>query len=227
MPLILSIETATGVCAVALARDGNLLSVKEESKGYAHSENITMFIEAVCKSAGIALQELDAIAVSKGPGSYTGLRIGVSTAKGLCYALGKPLIAIDTLKSLANTFLISNDQEPPSVLVPMLDARRMEVYCSVFDASLNELSPPAAVIVNENSFSGLFRQGPVAFFGDGAAKCEAVIGGNPNAIFSTVRQSAAGMIALAEEKFAKHEFEDVSLFEPFYLKEAMIGKPAG
>lgn len=238
MPLILSIETATTVCSVAIARDGKLLSLKEINAGFSHSENLTVFIQRACEESGIKLNELDAVAVSKGPGSYTGLRIGASTAKGLCYALGKPLIAIDTLKSLAGCCLMSNVLIPGSkilpldagilvldsiLLLPMLDARRMEVYCAVFNSSLNEISPAEAVIVDENSFKDIISVNRVVFFGDGSAKCKPLFENNPNAVFADVNLSATGMISLAEAKFDRKEFEDVSLFEPFYLKEAAIG----
>jgi tRNA threonylcarbamoyladenosine biosynthesis protein TsaB len=224
MATILSIETATSVCSVALAKDGRLLALREINAGFTHSENITVFISEACKEAQIALTEIDAIAVSKGPGSYTGLRIGASTAKGLCYALGKPLIAIGTLNSLAACSLTIPVSKLNTLLVPMLDARRMEVYCAVFDPALNEISPAAAVVVSENSFAGILKTNNVVFFGDGADKCKAVLGNNPNSVFADVNLSAAGMMALAENKFQEKDFDDVSLFEPFYLKEAMIGK---
>ncbi|MEO8087767.1 MAG: tRNA (adenosine(37)-N6)-threonylcarbamoyltransferase complex dimerization subunit type 1 TsaB [Bacteroidota bacterium] len=226
MAYILCLETSTTVCSVALARDGRLLALREINAGYSHSENITKFIGEVCSEGNIELKNLDAIAVSKGPGSYTGLRIGVSTAKGLCYALDKPLIAVETLKSLAGCCLHSNVLVHGSLLVPMLDARRMEVYAAVFDSTLKEISPVEPVIVTENSFHEILRNQKAVFFGDGSAKCKPLFENNPNVSFVDVTISATGMISLAEEKFAKKEFEDVSLFEPFYLKEAMVGMPA-
>ncbi len=222
MPLILSIETATTVCSVAIAHDGKLLALQEINAGFSHSENLTVFIQKASEEAGIKLNEIDAIAVSKGPGSYTGLRIGVSTAKGFCYAMKKPLIAIPTLQSLAGCYLISHDSILATILLPMLDARRMEVYCSLFDSSLNEISPAEALIVDENSFAEILKTNQVVFVGDGAAKCKPLFENNPNAIFSNVTLSATGMVDIAEEKFSRKEFEDVSLFEPFYLKEAFI-----
>ena len=245
MPLILSIETATTVCSVAIARDGKLMSLQEINAGFSHSENLTIFIQKASEEAGIKLNELDAIAVSKGPGSYTGLRIGVSTAKGLCYALKKPMIAIPTLQSLAGRYLASNvllldsnllalgsDVMSPGsyvlapgsiVLLPMLDARRMEVYSALFDSSLNVISPAEAVIVDKNSFAEILKTNQVVFLGDGSAKCKPLFENNPNAVFAEVNLSATGMVSLAEDKFAKRDFEDVSMFEPFYLKEAFIG----
>ncbi|CAN5562230.1 tRNA (adenosine(37)-N6)-threonylcarbamoyltransferase complex dimerization subunit type 1 TsaB [soil metagenome] len=224
MPNILCLETSTTVCSVALASDGLLLALREVNIGYSHSENITKFIEEVCSEGNLRLKDLDAIAVSKGPGSYTGLRIGVSTAKGLCYALDKPLIAVETLKSLAVCCLDSNALSHGSLLVPMIDARRMEVYAAVYDSTLKEISAVEPVIVTENSFYEILRSQKAIFFGDGSAKCKPLFENNPNVSFADVTISATGMISLAEEKLAKNEFENVSLFEPFYLKEAMVGK---
>jgi tRNA threonylcarbamoyladenosine biosynthesis protein TsaB len=223
--LILNIETSTTVCSVALAEHGKLLSLKEENKGFTHSEHITIFIQDVLKQAGKNISELDAVAVSSGPGSYTGLRIGVSTAKGLCYALDKPLISISTLKSL--TLALSKGEGMPShrsiqdsLLCPMLDARRMEVYCAMFDESLNEILPVQPKVIDENSFSDLLKTNKIYFFGDGAEKCKTILAHQPNAVFiDDIFPSATTMISLSEEKFAKKEFENVALFEPFYLKE--------
>jgi tRNA threonylcarbamoyladenosine biosynthesis protein TsaB len=225
LPLILNIETATEVCSVALARDGKLLSFRESKSGYTHSENITIFIDEVIREAGTSLNALDAIAVSKGPGSYTGLRIGVSTAKGLCFALDKPLIAVYTLHSLTNNFL---HQEPGIrdqgfFFCPMVDARRMEVYCAIYGAELNEIEPTSAKIIERNSFEKFLSQNKVHFFGNGAAKCKAVIN-HPNAIFAEgVHASAVSMISLSEKLFAEKKFEDAAYFEPFYLKDFVAG----
>ena len=373
MALILNIETATAVCSVALAENGKCLSLKEENAGYTHAEKITLFIEQVLKDAGKKISDVDAVAVSFGPGSYTGLRIGVSTAKGLCYALEKPLIAIETLRSLAVRFVdlmsdpdkannkfqgpgyhlsdwnnyrrnypralglrenateaenllwenlkgkgtgykfrrqhvidqfivdfvciskklivevdgkihesqkeydegrttmleqlgftvirftneevianviqvvskiksflsvqpdLSPDPFPKErgakkvlpigkdsgwVLIPMIDARRMEVYCAAYDDKLNEVERVSARIIDENSFDDMFKEKEIYFFGDGAAKCKPLLSKNENAIFiDNVFPSAASMIPLSEEKFQHNEFENVALFEPFYLKE--------
>lgn len=228
MALILHLETATTVCSVSLAKDGQLLALKEQNGDYSHAENLTLFIEDVIKQAGLSLPAVDAIAVSKGPGSYTGLRIGVSTAKGLCYSLDKPLIAINTLQHLAGAViasLTSNIQHPASFFCPMIDARRMEVYCAVFDAQGNEVEPTAAVIVDEQSFAHLLKEHTVYFFGDGAAKCKEALSGNPNAVFiDNIVPSAKDMIALAEKAFNEKQFEDVAYFEPFYLKDFVAGK---
>lgn len=234
MTLILNIETATEVCSVALGRDGKLLSLRESKSGFTHSENVTVFIDEVIKEAGVSLNALDAIAVSKGPGSYTGLRIGVSTAKGLCFALEKPLIAVPTLKSLTASAInnISNlsrtfRTQISMLFCPTLDARRMEVYCAVYDTELKEVETTSAKIINENSFTKILESNQVYFFGNGAMKCKSLIT-NPNAVFiEDVFASAASMISLSEKLFADPEFsgEDAAYFEPFYLKDFVAGKP--
>ena len=227
MALIINIETATTVCSVALSRDGLLLSLREVNEGFTHSEKLTVFIEQMMKEAGIPFSMLDAVAVSSGPGSYTGLRIGVSTAKGLCFALDKPLIAIPTLKSLALKSRQStvDSRRSDFCYCSMLDARRMEVYCAVYDENLAELEPVSAKVMDENSFSELLKEKRVYFFGDGAAKCKPLLSHHPNAVFmDDLFTSAAAMIELAEEKFLRRDFENVALFEPFYLKEFVAGK---
>ena|SRR6218665_982713 len=230
MALILHLETATTVCSVSVAKDGQLLALKEQNGDYSHAENLTLFIENAIQQSGTSLSEVDAIAVSKGPGSYTGLRIGVSTAKGLCYSLGKPLIAINTLQHLAGSVITqtSNIQHPTSFFCPMIDARRMEVYCAIFNAQGNEIEPTAAVIVDEQSFAHLLKDHTVYFFGDGAAKCKDTLSGNPHAVFiDHIVPSAKDMIALAEKAFNEKQFEDVAYFEPFYLKDFVAGKKKG
>lgn len=228
MALILNIETATKVCSVSLAKDGQLMAFKEHNGDYSHAENLTLFIEDVLLQAGVKLQIVDAIAVSMGPGSYTGLRIGVSAAKGLCYALDKPLIAISTLKHLA--FSISNNlittiDNDKLQFCPMLDARRMEVYCAIFDFLNNEIKPTAAEIMDENSFSGFLNEKISYFFGDGAAKCKELLSVHENIIFiDNVFPSAINMIALSEQAYINKQFEDIAYFEPFYLKDFIAGK---
>jgi tRNA threonylcarbamoyladenosine biosynthesis protein TsaB len=225
MAFILNLETATSVCSVALARDGRLVSLREVDNGFTHSENLTNFITQVCSEAGIKLLELDAIAVSSGPGSYTGLRIGASTAKGLCYALKKPLISADTLQSLSACYLNEHSLvDKNDLLVPMIDARRMEVYAAGFDNELEIVFPPTAMIINDQSFGDILPTRKIIYFGDGAAKCQDALSKSGRAAFANVTLSAKGMISITEEKFRNKKFEDVSLFEPFYLKEAAIGK---
>jgi tRNA threonylcarbamoyladenosine biosynthesis protein TsaB len=234
MALILNIETATTVCSVALAKDGELICLKEINNGYTHAENLTVFIEELVKEANIKFADLDAIAVSKGPGSYTGLRIGVSTAKGLCYALGKPLVAVQTLKSIIFQYKSSKFKVQSSksnvetslnpLFCPMLDARRMEVYCALYDVELSEISPVEAKVIDENSFEEYLKKTSIYFFGDGAAKCREKIGSNANAVFiDNVVPSAAAMISFSEAAFNTGEFEDVAYFEPYYLKDFVAG----
>jgi tRNA threonylcarbamoyladenosine biosynthesis protein TsaB len=230
MALILNLETATTACSVSLARDGKLLALKELNADYTHAENLTIFIEDVLKQGECELSALDAIAVSKGPGSYTGLRIGVSTAKGLCYSLDKPLIALNTLKSMTDGILNSHKEMITSstLLCPMIDARRMEVFCAVYDATGKEIKITVAEIIDENSFSDLLKDNKLVFFGDGAAKCKSTFANNVNAIFiDDVYPSAKDMIIASEEAFNKRMFEDVAYFEPFYLKDFVAGKKKG
>ena len=230
MPTLLHIETATNVCSVALSFNGQVLSLWESSVKNAHSSILTTFIEECFKSAGIKTSEIDAIAVSEGPGSYTGLRIGVATAKGLCYALDKSLIAIPTLKAMASGMLDSVHGTRHSVLgtllCPMIDARRMEVFSSVFNSGLVEIRKTLAEIIDETSFSELLLENPILFAGDGAAKCRPFLEENENACFlDDFRVSASYMITLAEKKFLCGDFENLAYFEPFYLKDFIAGKP--
>ena len=228
MSLILQIETATTSCSVALAADGKVLAFKQVNERNKHAEVITLFTEELVTGNGYTYRDLDAIAVSCGPGSYTGLRIGVSTAKGLCFALDKPLIAIETLEAMAYGII---DNYPGIVisegtlLCPMIDARRMEVYCAVFNADGEKLRATAADIIDENSFSELLSRHKVLFFGDGADKCERVLGSNPNALFiNSFENSATYLTQKAAEKFKNNDFEDVAYFEPYYLKDFIAGK---
>lgn len=223
MPLILSIETATKVCSVALHDNNNLLAVQTLYIDKSHSGLLAPSIESLVSYCGYALSDLNAVAVSEGPGSYTGLRIGVSAAKGLCYALDIPLLSVNTLLALAQNVAKFNVTE--SLLCPMIDARRMEVYCLLTDHKLNVQEETQPAIVDETFMSELLRQKQVLFFGDGAAKCKNVITSD-NAIFlDHVYPDAASVGLLAYEKFKCQQFKDVAYFEPFYLKEFRIGKP--
>ena len=220
MSYILNIETATKNCSVALAKDGKTILCKEiAEEGYSHAERLHVFIEAIIKEAGIALQDLSAIAVSQGPGSYTGLRIGVSAAKGLCYALDIPLIAVDTLQALAAQVTISS-----GLIIPMIDARRMEVYSAIFSPSLEKKREVLAQIIDENSFED--RQETLYFIGDCAEKCKSVLI-NENHVFleEIVYPSAKEMSELSFEKFKISDTVDVAYFEPYYLKDFMITAP--
>lgn len=220
MALILCLETATKSCSVALAKDGQLLAFQEEvSQKYSHSEQLTPFIDSLLQEQGIVLADLDAIAVSKGPGSYTGLRIGVSTAKGLCYALDKPLIGVSTLEAMASGM---QKQHPNKVYCPMIDARRMEVYTAFFQAE-KQLTDVEAHIIEADSFSEMLVQSEVLFFGDGADKCQEVITHTNANFISSVYPSAKDMVTVVEKKFSKQNFEDVAYFEPYYLKDFVAG----
>lgn len=220
MSYILNIETATKNCSVALAKDGKTILCKEiAEEGYSHAERLHVFIEAIIKEAGIALHDLSAIAVSQGPGSYTGLRIGVSAAKGLCYALDIPLIAVDTLQALAAQVTISS-----GLIIPMIDARRMEVYSAIFSPSLEKKREVLAQIIDDNSFEDI--QETLYFIGDCAEKCKSVLT-KENHVFleEIVYPSAKEMSALSFEKFKISDTVDVAYFEPYYLKDFMITAP--
>jgi tRNA threonylcarbamoyladenosine biosynthesis protein TsaB len=211
-----------------VAQNQEVLSLREShDQSYAHSEKLVVYMDETIKEAGLKPVDLDAVCVSKGPGSYTGLRIGISAAKGLCYGLGIPLLSVGSLESMtywANSEF-ARQLTDLSFFCPMIDARRMEVYTQLFDASLKELQPVSAKIIDENSFNSELEKGKVAFFGDGAAKCKEIIN-HPNAVFlSNFNPSVSGMIALAEKKFADQQFEDVAYFEPYYLKDFVAGKP--
>lgn len=226
MALILCIETSTDVCSVALAKDGFLLSIAENDEPKSHAGTLTKFIGEVMNVSALKLSQLDAISISKGPGSYTGLRIGTAAAKGLCYALNRPLIAINTLQSMANFFIASQHPESKALFIPLMDARRMEVYTAIFDESLNEISETRAEVIHENSFSEVLKDNKIFFFGNGITKCKNVLKSNSNAIFAEdVRLSASGMVVLSEKKFIENKFEDIAYFEPYYLKDFVTNKP--
>ncbi len=219
MAYILNLETATKNCSVSLSDDGVLISGKEfAGEGYLHAEKLHVFIEEVLSQGGIGFKDLTAVAVSKGPGSYTGLRIGVSAAKGLCYALNIPLIAIDTLEILARKVTITE-----GVIVPLIDARRMEAYCAVYDKNYNVLQPVSAEIISEDSFSQL--SGIVHLLGDGAAKCKSVLN-HERFIYhdDVLYPSAIEMAGIAYSKYKISDTVDVAYFEPYYLKDFVAGK---
>lgn len=224
--MILQIETATTVCSVALTNNGQVIAVRELNERNVHAEVITLFIDELMKEAGITYADLDAIAVSSGPGSYTGLRIGISTAKGLCFALDKPLIAVETLEAMA-TGMIGQGVEPGTLLCPMIDARRMEVYTALFDSQGNRVQATEALIIDESSFAKVLQNNKVLFFGDGAQKCREVLGLNANAVFGTdFNNSAKHLTKKATEKFKNGQFENVAYYEPFYLKDFLVTKKA-
>ncbi len=227
--MILCLETATNICSVALCHSNEVLAMREGEGQNVHSERITIFIDEALKEAGVTYADLDAVAVSKGPGSYTGLRIGVSTAKGVCYAADKPLMAIDTLAAMAygaKQLLQHNALNSGDLLIPMIDARRMEVYCSIFDSELNKIHDTEAKIIDSESFSDLYNCHRLWLFGDGAEKCATPFNGNDNVkIINGFKPSARYMAALATRQLQDKEFVDVAYFEPFYLKDFVAGKP--
>lgn len=217
MSYILNIETATKNCSVALAKDGKTVLCKEISEqGYSHAELLHVFIEEILNESKITFQDLNAIAISKGPGSYTGLRIGVSSAKGLCYALGIPLIAIDTLTILANQIAVEN-----GLIIPMIDARRMEVYSAVFNSDAEKIREVQAEILTEESFTSYNET--LHFIGDSNEKAKSVLT-NSNFVFhdEIVFPSANEMSVLSYKKYQNKDFEDVAYFEPYYLKDFFI-----
>jgi len=230
MALILSIESSTEVCSVTIARDGTAILSREELTGQNHARLLTVFIDEVLICSNIAIEQLDAVAVSGGPGSYTGLRIGVSVAKGICYALHLPLCAISSLESLAHHVIhdIVNhiSMETDKVLFcPMIDARRMEVYTSFYDKNETQIRRIQADIIDHKSYLDFLENNTVYFFGNGAAKCREAIT-HPNAIFiNGIFSSSKNMIGLAERNFRRQEFVDVAYYEPFYLKDFVTTIP--
>lgn len=219
MTLILGIETSTKICSVAISDGEQLLALQEEGGEYSHAEKLNGFIDAILKESKVDINQVDAIAVSKGPGSYTGLRIGVSAAKGLCFALNKPLIAVDTLQAMALNHPL-REIERSVLYCPMLDARRMEVYTALYNQHNEQVKPIEAKIIEETSFAQELSNNKIIFFGDGANKCKKILSNNPNANFSNEGLPSAEYInKLAYKKFANKEFEDVAYFEPYYLKD--------
>ena len=224
MERILLIETSTALCSTALAENGVITSYRESSAPKAHASLTAVFIQEMLAERGITLDGCNAICVSKGPGSYTGLRVGVSTAKGLCFGSGKPLLAVGTLDTLvaqADAELLTVNPDLTGNLrfiIPMIDARRMEVYSAIFSPDGIQITETTPVIVDENSFAEYLEQGPVLFIGDGAGKCADVIK-HPNAHFCQCHPKASSMLSPAIAAYKEKRFEDVAYFEPFYLKE--------
>ncbi|RZJ54288.1 MAG: tRNA (adenosine(37)-N6)-threonylcarbamoyltransferase complex dimerization subunit type 1 TsaB [Flavobacterium sp.] len=221
MPFILNIETATKNCSVAIAKNGETILCKEiAEEGYSHAEKLHVFIEEAIAEAKITVQDLVAVAVSQGPGSYTGLRIGVSAAKGLCFALNLPLIAVDTLQTLASQANVSEGK-----IIPMLDARRMEVYSEIFNAKLEVERPIEAQVIDENSFSDINET--VYFVGDCAEKCKTVLAKDNFVFLEDIKYpSASAMSKISFDKYQKSDTVDVAYFEPYYLKDFLIATPS-
>jgi tRNA threonylcarbamoyladenosine biosynthesis protein TsaB len=219
--LLLSIDSSTRGSSVALHQQSQLLATYELYTDKSSSGMLTTLIQQVVKDSGYELADLDAVVVAKGPGSYTGLRVGVSTAKGICYALDKPLIAINTLEAMF--MQVKNFFPINTLFCPMIDARRMEVYSAVFDQSGNTILATQAIIIQQNSFAELLENNQIVFFGDGAQKCRDIFSNQPNAIFinEEIRPSAKTVGLLAVKAFENSEFENVANFEPYYLKDFM------
>jgi tRNA threonylcarbamoyladenosine biosynthesis protein TsaB len=221
LAFILNIETATKNCSVSIAKNGETILCKEiAEEGYSHAEKLHVFIEEIIAEAGITVQDLLAIAVSQGPGSYTGLRIGVSAAKGLCFALNLPLIAVDTLQTLASQAKVSVGK-----IIPMLDARRMEVYSAIFNSNLETERPIQAEVIDENSFAAITET--VYFVGDCADKCKPVLTKDNFVFLEEIKYpSASAMSKISFDKYQKSDTVDVAYFEPYYLKDFMIAPPS-
>lgn len=221
MESIILIETSTALCSTAIAENGAITSYRESSAPKAHASLTAVFIQEMLAERGLTLADCDAVCVSMGPGSYTGLRVGVSTAKGLCFGSGKPLLAVGTLDTLVAQALTP---EHYHYIVPMIDARRMEVYTAVYEIAgqagnrARQITETVPVIVDETSFADILEKGKVLFIGDGAGKCADVIK-HPNATFLQCWPNAAAMLKPATQAYNEKRFEDVAYFEPFYLKE--------
>jgi len=218
MTLILCIETATEICSVAIAKDGITIALAEDTEGNNHASQLHILVQKALDIAQITLQDLNAVAVSKGPGSYTGLRVGVSSVKGYCYALQIPLIAINTLQSLANGYLSKNPTFS-GLICPMIDARRMEVYCALFNNKLDEVLPTQAKIIDDNSFREELLENEIIFIGNGAVKCQGKFEFKKSKFENGYVCNASFLSSLAQAAFDKKQFEDVAYFEPFYLKD--------
>lgn len=223
MPLLLLIDTSTTLCSVAIARNTTIIAQHEHDGDFKHAELLTTFIQNVCTDANCTLAEINAVVISKGPGSYTGLRIGVSTAKGIAYALNKPLIAVNTLHAMAQTVSATLGTTPHYVCA-MIDARRMEVYDLIIDNNGAIIKETSAQIVEHDSYNTYYNL-PFYYCGDGAAKCvDALSANNNNHFVPDIKTHASNMLTLALAKYQAQEFENVAYFEPYYLKEFVAGK---
>ncbi len=225
MPCILNIETATEVCSVVVSKDGQIIYQKEETEGPSHAVLLAVFVNEAVREVKALNLILDAVAVSCGPGSYTGLRIGVSEAKGLCYGLDIPMIAINSLRIMANGVVQNDMAGNDALLCPMIDARRMEVYDVLLDSKLCEVLPVSADIIDENSFGDYLKENKIIFFGNGSMKCKGLLN-SENALFlDNIYPRALDMVSLSEIAYAENDFVDTAYFEPFYLKEFVATTP--
>ncbi len=225
MALILNIESSTSVCSVCLAENGKKIIGKETHEQNAHSKILTVFIETIFNEINLNVKDIDAVAVSKGPGSYTGLRIGVSAAKGITYGAGIPLISVSTLQNMAWGAKQFLNKEENVLFAPMIDARRMEVYTQLFNSDLNPINEITAKIIDENSFSEELKKQKIYFFGDGAAKCKNSVTHKNSEFIDDLHPSADYMISYSEQAYKEKNFEDVAYFEPFYLKNFIANIP--
>lgn len=226
-PTLLHIETATDICSVALSCGEKILAIQEGNDGNSHSKNLIPFIDKVLKNGGKTLQDIHAVVVSFGPGSYTGLRIGVSTAKGIAYSLSIPIITVGTLESIANGakqwWAFDGGQEPQ--IVPMIDARRMEVFTTRYDYEIHAVAPITATVVEEDTYAEICKNQRLIFCGNGMPKCKPLLSSNKNAQFCEFPLSARFLLPSALKKWEAQDFADVAYFEPFYLKEYVAAKP--
>ncbi len=225
MALILNIETATRLCSVVLAEDKKILSMRESFEDKSHAANLPVFISEVLKEQKLSAKHIDAVATGSGPGSYTGLRIGVSTAKGLAYGAKIPLIAVSTLETMFYSALNILQIDKPDILrddsaifCPMIDARRMEVYMAMFDSSGNRLENDKALVIDDNTFTALLNSHNIIFFGNGALKCHKALSHNNAYFIDNIYPSATAMAPLSLQAYHDKRFEDIAYFEPFYLK---------
>lgn len=223
MSIILSIETGTEVCSVSLSSNSEIIDIRESAAPQAHARQLAVFIDELLKANQLTIKDLSAVAVGEGPGSYTGLRIGVSTAKGICYGAGIPLIAVGSLSTLAQGGIEQVENGDDALFCPMIDARRMEVYTALYTSSGQAKTDVEALVVDETSFKEVLENGTVYFFGNGAQKCMEVVN-HPNAKFLEVAHTAANMAPIAHRKYDAAEFVDVAYFEPFYLKDFVVTK---
>jgi tRNA threonylcarbamoyladenosine biosynthesis protein TsaB len=219
MALILAIETATEICSVSLSLNGLCLAESRLENGNMHASMLHVLVDKILKESQKTLSQLDAIAISMGPGSYTGLRVGTSAAKGFCFALNIPLIAINTLQSLSNIVLVQTEIKENMLLVPMIDARRMEVYTAVYTQKLEAHTQTHALILHENAFDDLLPEHTLVYFGNGSDKAKDFLGPKNTLHLPNIKLNASGLSSLAEKKFALQDFENLSTFEPFYLKD--------
>ncbi len=222
MARLLLLETSTALCSVALYENGEIVAYKESDEDKAHASLTAVFVNDILHEGGLSIKDCDAICVSMGPGSYTGLRVGVSTAKGLCFGAKKPLLAVGTLNTLVAQAKEENlIPEGCKYIVPMIDARRMEVYCSVFTATGEEITETQPHVVTEESFQAYLKEGKVLFIGDGVEKCKGIII-SENAHFVQCEPKASAMGALAMDEYKEKRFKDIAYFEPFYLKDFVV-----